>query len=213
MQKWFAFSTWPRMCWMVSRSFHLASLGVEMGKEHPSLRVSLWGKHSLGYSREQEVLEHEEGSWRHPRRVWSVARVIDFILTSSRAAPRYRALLGFPTEVRREEVGKHLVVCNSPIRTYFWWGLGPIQAKMELSDPFLLLCEGVMELSITCTTRCKGNHPETFPQLPSSTRKTQFLFDCCALVFTFICPPSLSLSGSEYPHLCFSSWFLCLVVF
>ena len=37
---------------------------------------------------------------------------------------------------------------------------------MKPSDPFLLLYEGVAELSIKCTA---GSNPETFPQLPSPT--------------------------------------------
>lgn len=81
----------------------------------------------------------------------------------------YWALLGFPSEVCHEEVGKHLIVCNSPTGMYFWWALGPVQAKMKASDPFLLLYERVTELSVKCKTRCKGSSPETFSQLPSSS--------------------------------------------
>lgn len=63
---------------MVSRSVNFESLGVEVGKEHPLLWDSLREKCRLGYSREQEVLEHIEGTGDIPgvsgpwsRRCWS----------------------------------------------------------------------------------------------------------------------------------------------
>lgn len=52
---------WPRVRWMVSRSVRFESLGVELGKEHHPLWDSLRGTCRLGYSREQEVLEHVGG--------------------------------------------------------------------------------------------------------------------------------------------------------
>lgn len=66
-----------------------------MGKENPLLWVSLWGKSRLGYGREQEVLEHVEGDWRHPWHVWSLSQV-NFILTCSSAALGVLGIAGFP---------------------------------------------------------------------------------------------------------------------
>lgn len=80
---------------MASRSFRFESLGVEMGKEPPLLQVSLPGKRRLGYGREQ-MLEHVEGDWRHPRGVWSIRHIINFILASSSAAPGVLSIAGFP---------------------------------------------------------------------------------------------------------------------
>lgn len=49
----------------------------------------------MGYGREQEVLEHVEGDWRHPWHVWSLSQV-NFILTCSSAALGVLGIAGFP---------------------------------------------------------------------------------------------------------------------